>query len=455
MHPLQNGSQVVSKPDATSQGVPGYFTEVGNPSWPGADWFNANIAEFQNVMLEAGIDFDPKKFDHLAKAIKKAYTFAESKMTQETADSRYVASNEGGLRRIPRGGTKSINARLKYEIGRFSVDVGQWHSHGTIIVEIYNKHHDAHGYKKYSIRWGYKHSVGRITLVEAFGDSGKEKVVIGEPVIVNGSIKYLPVYLEQQTYNSCTVILTTGFIPTSDLTPNNGYCHLPTPMPYEEIASFSSDEQVTIERSIDVLGDIKEKGKHVYGPDNSPVDDIWLELAAKICPVGVPLPWPADIAPNGFAIMKNNAFDPKFTETLKAYPNGILPDMRGLGIVGKNDNELVLAYEEGQVKNHGHPNSTVSSTNLGNKSTASAGAHTHTANGQNRFIGNARSDSIVDAVSRYSTSNDGNWYKMSNAGAHTHPVSIGSHAHNVVIALFGAAKNTIDNRKFNWIVRLA
>ncbi|MGC3833940.1 hypothetical protein ACPSKX_06470 [Moritella viscosa] len=331
-------------------------------------------------------------------------------MTQETADSRYVASNEGGLRRIPRGGTKSINARLKYEIGRFSVDVGQWHSHGTIIVEIYNKHYNAHGYKKYSIRWGYKHSVGRITLVEAFGDSGKEKVVIGEPVIVNGSIKYLPVYLEQQTYNRCTVILTTGFIPTSDLTPNNGYCHLPTPMP--------------------------------YGPDNSPVDDIWLELAAKICPVGVPLPWPTDIAPNGFAIMKNNAFDPKFTETLKAYPNGILPDMRGLGIVGKNDNELVLAYEEGQVKNHGHPNSTVSSTNLGNKSTASAGAHTHTANGQNRFIGNARSDSIVDAVSRYSTSNDGNWYKMSNAGAHTHSVSIGSHAHNVVIALFGAAKNT-------------
>ncbi len=189
---------------------------------------------------------------------------------------------------------------------------------------------------------------------------------------------------------------------------------------------------------------------------NKLVENLWLGIAKRVCPVGVPLPWGLDIPPAGFAIHKGQAFDVTANpELAKLYPDGVIPDMRGLGIVGKEDNELVLAYEEGQVKEHGHEGSTASSTNQGAKTTELDGGHVHTANGQNKFVGDANVDARMDYTSRSSSSDDGSWYAMPPAGDHTHSVAIGSHGHSVMIALFGAAKNTIDHRKFNWIVRLA
>lgn len=74
MHPLRNGSQATARPAAKPlTGIPGWFTESGDdnvPSYPGADWFNHNIAEFQNALVEMGINFDPSKEDHLAKAFE-------------------------------------------------------------------------------------------------------------------------------------------------------------------------------------------------------------------------------------------------------------------------------------------------------------------------------------------------------------------------------------------------
>ncbi|MCW8336630.1 hypothetical protein MD483_22745, partial [Vibrio sp. DBSS07] len=72
MHPLNNGSQVENVPALKPRvGTPGYFSESndnGAPSYPGQDWFNAVIQEFQTVLNDAGIDFDPAKFDHLSQA---------------------------------------------------------------------------------------------------------------------------------------------------------------------------------------------------------------------------------------------------------------------------------------------------------------------------------------------------------------------------------------------------
>lgn len=70
MHPLQNGTQVPDMPDAPNPiGDAGYMTEEGSPSVPGAHYFNAQIKEFQNALVAAGVTFDRTKFDHLAKAI--------------------------------------------------------------------------------------------------------------------------------------------------------------------------------------------------------------------------------------------------------------------------------------------------------------------------------------------------------------------------------------------------
>lgn len=73
MHQLNNGSQVTVKPKQKNpMGQPGFFTEGGQgvtPSYPGADYFNAQIEEFIFALKEMNIAFDPTRFDHLARLL--------------------------------------------------------------------------------------------------------------------------------------------------------------------------------------------------------------------------------------------------------------------------------------------------------------------------------------------------------------------------------------------------
>lgn len=73
MHPLNNGSQVENVPALKPRvGTAGYFSESndnGAPSYPGQDWFNAVIREFQGALSASGVAFDPDKFDHLQKLL--------------------------------------------------------------------------------------------------------------------------------------------------------------------------------------------------------------------------------------------------------------------------------------------------------------------------------------------------------------------------------------------------
>ncbi|OEF17046.1 phage tail protein [Aliivibrio logei] len=182
---------------------------------------------------------------------------------------------------------------------------------------------------------------------------------------------------------------------------------------------------------------------------NKLVNNLWLKLAANIFPVGAAIPWFTEIAPDGFGIMKNQAFDLIANpELAKIWPDGIIPDMRGCGVMGKEDGETIGAYEEGQVKEHGHPNSVASSTDLGTKAT-STDTHHHT---ETQWYGTTGGN-----VAYGGNSSNRSAYRTLNTSSdsHYHTVAIGSHAHAVMIALFGALKNTINHRKVNWIVRMA
>jgi hypothetical protein len=165
------------------------------------------------------------------------------------------------------------------------------------------------------------------------------------------------------------------------------------------------------------------------------------------CPVGVPLPWPTDTAPTDFAIMKGQAFNPAtYPELALAYPSSFLPDMRGLAITGKTDAETLLAYEADGVKSHSH-NATLTSTDLGTKTTSS---NTHSHDLQVRSNSDGGDTYVEDASA-------GGTVRTSATGTdtHEHTVDIGSHNHAVSISATGGLLNTIKNRKFNWIVRLA
>ncbi|WP_274727590.1 phage tail protein [Xenorhabdus bovienii] len=53
-------------------------------------------------------------------------------------------------------------------------------------------------------------------------------------------------------------------------------------------------------------------------------------LEGSTLPVGVPVPWPTETAPEGWLICNGNSFDKvRYPKLALAYPSGVLPDLRG------------------------------------------------------------------------------------------------------------------------------
>lgn len=225
-------------------------------------------------------------------------------------------------------------------------------------------------------------------------------------------------------------------------------------------------------------------------------------------PVGVPLPWPTDTAPEGYAIMAGQTFDKAaYPELAAAYPSGVLPDMRGQTIKGKPaSGRNVLSTEADGVKSHNH-SASASNTDLGSKTTSgfdygtktsnSTGAHTHSLTGSvgtagaHAHTGGLRMNSsgwdqygtttVSGSLSTVKGTNvQGSGYlsktdsqgnhshslsgSAASAGAHAHTVGIGSHSHTVglgshshtiTVNSTGNTENTVKNVAFNYIVRLA
>ena len=232
---------------------------------------------------------------------------------------------------------------------------------------------------------------------------------------------------------------------------------------------------------------------------------------AEFYPVGAPIPWPSDTVPSGYALMQGQTFDKSaYPKLAVAYPSGVIPDMRGWTIKGKpGSGRAVLSQEQDGIKSHTH-SASVSSTDLGTKTTSSfdygtkstnnTGAHTHSLSGSTNAAGNHShrdgrrfNPSVFKDTYQYgytssgqntwgvqgsvgmstgwlaNTSTDGNHsHSLSGTaasagahahtvgiGAHTHSVAIGSHGHTITVNAAGNAENTVKNIAFNYIVRLA
>ncbi|HGU5714421.1 TPA: prophage tail fiber N-terminal domain-containing protein, partial [Escherichia coli] len=122
-------------------------------------------------------------------------------------------------------------------------------------------------------------------------------------------------------------------------------------------------------------------------------------LPPESYPVGAPIPWPSDTVPSGYALMQGQTFDKSaYLKLAAAYPSGVIPDMRGWTIKGKPaSGRAVLSQEQDGIKSHTH-SASVSSTDLGTKTTSSfdygtkstnnTGAHTHSLSGSTNAAGN-------------------------------------------------------------------
>lgn len=189
----------------------------------------------------------------------------------------------------------------------------------------------------------------------------------------------------------------------------------------------------------------------------------WLPLMS--CPPGVPLPWPSDTIPAGYALMQGQSFDKAAYPLLAlAYPSGIIPDLRRLIIKGGYVGRAVLSYEADGIKSHAH-SASVSSTDLGTKYTSSFDYGTkgsNTTGGHNHSAGGIYGGDSIGG--KYRVQRDGNnqltsWNgdhaHTTYIGPHSHSVYIGSHSHDVTVYAAGNAENTVRNIAFNYIVRLA
>ncbi|EEB4172241.1 phage tail protein [Salmonella enterica subsp. enterica serovar Enteritidis] len=184
------------------------------------------------------------------------------------------------------------------------------------------------------------------------------------------------------------------------------------------------------------------------------------------CPPGVPLPWPSDTIPAGYALMQGQAFDKNVYPLLAiAYPSCTIPDMRGWTIKGKPaSGRAVLSQELDGNKSHSH-SARAQDTDLGTKGTSSFDYGTKSSNttgGHNHSAGGTYGgDSIGGKIRVQHDGNDqltswnGDHAHTTWIGPHDHTVYIGPHGHVVIVDADGNEETTVKNIAFNYIVRLA
>ncbi|EAA5973193.1 hypothetical protein EYA31_01915 [Salmonella enterica subsp. enterica serovar Napoli] len=184
------------------------------------------------------------------------------------------------------------------------------------------------------------------------------------------------------------------------------------------------------------------------------------------CPPGVPLPWPSDTIPAGYALMQGQTFDKNVYPLLAiAYPSGVIPDMRGWTIKGKPaSGRAVLSQEMDGNKSHSHGARALdtdlgtkgtSSFDYGTKSTNTTGNHTHQFGGYiNSYWGDSNHTSFQPGGGAW-TQAAGDHAHTVYIGGHEHTMYIGPHGHVVIVDADGNAETTVKNIAFNYIVRLA
>ncbi|ECV5893760.1 tail fiber protein [Salmonella enterica subsp. enterica] len=183
-------------------------------------------------------------------------------------------------------------------------------------------------------------------------------------------------------------------------------------------------------------------------------------------PVGSAIAWPSDNIPAGYTIMQGQTFDTSAYPLLaRAYPSGVIPDMRGWTIKGKPaSGRAVLSQEMDGNKSHSHTaraqdtdlgTKSTSSFDYGTKGSSSGGGHVHEFGSYvNSYWGDSNHTSFLTG--------GGAWTKVAGdhthttwIGPHGHTMYIGPHGHVVIVDAEGNVETTVKNIAFNYIVRLA
>lgn len=446
-----SGSPTMPALSPAQSNTPTWFTEGDKNkgiSWIGQDWLNILQAELLNILSEAGIKPDKGKLNQLTLSIKaiitaNAYTQANNlkEIFDAGVEAQAAARGHLGLGKLATKdslGPADVNALAKNQN----------------LNDVPDK---AKARTALQLGDSATRNVGTTAGTVTAGDDArilatKKAIDDTQTGLAEQPVMWISTADDLSSLPSGARRFASNKAPATIL-PVNDYVFL------EVIAKRDCVDGCTVQIT-DSIGNtwIGSRWDATNGSSFT-----WLPLMS--CPPGVPLPWPSDTIPAGYALMQGQSFDKAAYPLLAlAYPSGIIPDLRRLIIKGGYVGRAVLSYEADGIKSHTH-SASASSANLGTKYTSSfdygwkssntTGAHNHSAGGVYGGDSIGGKSRVQHDGNNQLTSLNGDHAHTTYIGPHEHSVYIGSHTHDVTVSAVGNAENTVRNIAFNYIVRLA
>lgn len=446
-----SGSPTMPALSPAQSNIPTWFTEGDKNkgiSWIGQDWLNILQAELLNILSEAGIKPDKGKLNQLTLSIKAIITtsaYTQVNNLKEIFDAG-VAAQAAARSHLGLGKLATKDSLGPADVNALAKDQS--------LNDVPDK---AKARTALQLGNSATRNVGTTANTVAAGDDAriiatKKAVDDTQTGLAEQPVMWISTADDLSSLPSGARRFASNKAPATIL-PVNDYVFL------EVIAKRDCVDGCTVQIT-DSIGNtwIGSRWDATNGSGFT-----WLPLMS--CPPGVPLPWPSDTIPAGYALMQGQSFDKAAYPLLAlAYPSGIIPDLRRLIIKGGYVGRAVLSYEADGIKSHAH-SASVSSTDLGTKYTSSfdygwkssntTGAHNHSAGGVYGGDSIGGKSRVQHDGNNQLTSLNGDHAHTTYIGPHSHSVYIGSHTHDVTVYAAGNAENTVRNIAFNYIVRLA
>lgn len=446
-----SGSPTMPALSPAQSNIPTWFTEGDKNkgiSWIGQDWLNILQAELLNILSEAGIKPDKGKLNQLTlsiKAIITANAYTQANNLKEIFDAG-IAAQAAARSHLGLGKLATKDSLGPADVNALAKDQN--------LNDVPDK---AKARTALQLGDSATRNVGTTAGTVTAGDDArilatKKAVDDTQTGLAEQPVMWISTADDLSSLPSGARRFASNKAPATIL-PVNDYVFL------EVIAKRDCVDGCTIQIT-DSIGNtwIGSRWDATNGSSFT-----WLPLMS--CPPGVPLPWPSDTIPAGYALMQGQTFNKDVYPLLAiAYPSGVIPDLRKLVIKGAGNGRSALSYEADGNKSHTH-GARAQDTDLGTKSTSSFDYGTKSSNttgGHNHSAGGIYGGDSIGGKSRVQhdgnnqlTSWNGDHAHTTWIGPHDHTVYIGPHGHVVIVDAEGNVETTVKNIAFNYIVRLA